>query len=86
MADAFKDYRRTLDGPADNAVLLTTSNTVDLVNVARSLYIGVSGDVKVITTGGDTVVFTAVPVGILPVRVTRVFATLTTATNIVALS
>ena len=86
MADDFKDYRRTLEGPADNAVLLTPDNSNDLVDVARALYIGVTGALKVDTAGGDTVTFVAVPVGIFPVRVKRVYATGTDADSIVALS
>ena len=86
MADDFKDYRRTLESPAENAPAVTPSNTVDLAKTTRALYIGVSGDVKVDTLGGDTSTFTAHPVGYLICRVTRVYATGTTATNILALS
>lgn len=50
------------------------------------LYVGVTGDVKVKTTAGNDVVFTGVPAGsFIPVQVKQVFATGTTATNIVAL-
>lgn len=49
------------------------------------LYVGVSGGLDVITSGNDTQLFTAAPVGYHPVHVTHVKATLTTATNIVAL-
>ena len=50
------------------------------------LYVGVTGDVKVKTAAGNDVVFTGVPAGsFMPVQVTQVFATGTTATNIVAL-
>jgi hypothetical protein len=50
------------------------------------LYIGGSGNIRVQTEGGDDVVFTGVLAGtFLPVNVVRVFATNTTATNIVAL-
>lgn len=70
--------------PATGAVAVTPSDTVNLTNEARSLYIGVTGDVTAVVRG-VTVLFKAVPVGILPVRVTRVNNTNTTATNIVAL-
>jgi hypothetical protein len=40
-----------------------------------------------VTTGGDTVLFTAVPVGtVLSLRIARIKATNTTATNLVAMS
>lgn len=55
-------------------------------NPATALYVGVSGDVAVIPYNGTaSVVFKAAPVGILPVRVSKVLATGTTATNILAL-
>ena len=75
--------------PAVHAVAVTPSDTVDLVNVSRALYVGGAGDVKVNMLGGESaVVFTAVPAGtILPVRATRVWATTpgSAATAIVAL-
>ena len=50
------------------------------------MYVGVVGDVRVLTAGGNDVVFTAVAAGtFMPVQVLRVFNTNTTATNIVAL-
>lgn len=49
------------------------------------LYIGTSGNIKVLTAGGNEVTFVGVS-GFFPVQVVRVFATGgTTATNIVAL-
>lgn len=50
------------------------------------LYVGGLGDVRVLTAGGDDVVFSALPAGtFVPVNVVRVFSTNTTATNLVAL-
>lgn len=66
------------------AAAVTPSDTADNYGVA--LYVGGAGNVSVITEGGDTVTFTAPPVGsILPVRFTNVRATGTTATNLVRL-
>lgn len=71
---------------ATHAAAVVASDTVNLATEAyQGLYVGVSGDVKVITADGDTVTFKAVPVGVLPVQVRRVFSTGTTATNMVAL-
>ena len=72
-------------GPAYDAVSLTLSDSVDLVQHCNALYIGVTGDVKLTTWAGNDVTFKAVPVGILPVGATRVWSTGTTATNIIAL-
>lgn len=50
------------------------------------LYVGVSGNINVITVGGDEVNFNAIPAGtFVPVQVKRVKAAGTTATNIIAL-
>jgi len=51
-----------------------------------ALYIGVAGNVKVKMASGKDVVFLSVPAGsFMPINVTKVYATDTTATNIVAL-
>ena len=71
--------------PAVRADVVTPDNSGELTPL-RSLYIGVSGDVTVdMADSGTNVTFKAVPVGILPVSVTRVYATGTTATDIVNL-
>lgn len=86
MADKFERLLSGLDSPALNAAEVTPSDAADLATDARSLYVGGAGDVKVTTTGGDTVTLKAVPVGtVVPVRTRKVFATGTTATLIVAL-
>lgn len=76
-----------LTWPATEAVAVTPSDGADLAQATRALYIGVTGDVTVdMAESGSTILFKAVPVGILPVRVKRVRATGTTATNILALT
>ena len=78
MAVAFSD-------PAENAIAVTPSDSVDLTGApCRALYIGTGGNLSVII-GGATVTFSNVAGGILPIRASRVRATGTTATNIVAL-
>ncbi len=86
--------------PARRAIAVTTSDTKDVTNAtgdaapcyAKALYIGVTGDVAIVTArdnsnalAGTAVTFKAVPVGFFPVQVRRVMATNTTATNIVGL-
>lgn len=52
----------------------------------RALYVGGAGNIKVDMALGSTVTFSGALAGtILPVQVTRVYSTGTTATNIVAL-
>ena len=77
----------TLSEPARTAEAVTPSDSVDLTYVSRALYIGVAGDIVVnMKDIGTSITFKAVPVGILPIRVSRVLSTGTTATNIVSLS
>lgn len=72
--------------PAEYATAVTPSDSTDLGRVARALYIGGSGNVKLNTPDDQSVTFVGLQAGtILPVRVKRVFSTDTTATSIVAL-
>ena len=83
-------YQRLQSG---RAASVSPSDTVNIPNVMGGdrpdgpvLYVGGSGNVRVLTEGGDDVIFYGVVAGtFLPVHVVRVFATNTTATNIVAL-
>jgi hypothetical protein len=69
-----------------NTAAVTPDDDNDLNDTTRALYIGGAGNVTIIDANGNTTTFEAVPVGmILPVRASRVMATGTTATNIVAL-
>jgi hypothetical protein len=75
--------------PALSAAVVTPSNTDELPNFSRMLYIadgGTGQDVKVtMLNGGDPVVFRNVPTGILMVQARKVWVTDTTATDILAL-
>lgn len=73
--------------PSDTANIPSVSGPAgETVNNGCVLYVGGLGDVRVLTAGGDDVVFSAVPAGtFVPVNVVRVFSTNTTATNLVAL-
>jgi len=76
----------TPDSCAQNAFAVTPSDSVDLPAPARALYIGGSGNIKINDSGNGAVTFVGVAAGsILPVMARRVYATGTTATNIVAL-
>tara|TARA_Y100000385_G_scaffold48784_1_gene45252 strand:+ start:4071 stop:4325 length:255 start_codon:yes stop_codon:yes gene_type:complete len=73
------------------AAAVTPSDTADILHVETGdvqpcvLYIGVAGDIKVTTAGNNDITFKNVPVGFLPVQVKQVFATGTTASEIIAL-
>jgi hypothetical protein len=78
-----------------SAAAVTPSDTLNIPSVSTEdgsgnngcvLYVGGVGNLKVLTVGGNEVTFTDVPTGtFVPVQVLRVFATGTTATNIVAI-
>lgn len=81
------DWNGTDVGPATHAEAVTPSDANDLVRVSRALYVGGAGDVAIVTRDGSGVILSAVPAGtVLPVRVTRVKSTGTTATLLVALA
>jgi hypothetical protein len=72
---------------AHRAAAITTSNSTIYAQPTRGLYIGGVGDLTVdMADGGSSVLFVGVQGGtILPIQVTRIYATGTTATSIVAL-
>jgi hypothetical protein len=79
-------YQSSLTGPAVEGSAIVPSDQSVLPQPTRALYIGASGDLRVVLLGGDTLTFKAVPAGsVLPVRVSAVLATGTTATDILGL-
>lgn len=72
--------------PAGGYAQVTPSDSVNLTEPSRSLFIGGAGNVAAVRMDGTAVTFTNVGAGtILPIIARRVNATNTTATNIVAL-
>lgn len=85
MPDPYVNVGSDILGPARNAASVVASDTADLPNASKRLWVGTGGAVVLVTVGGDTVTYTAVPSGTyLQVRAARVKATGTTASNIVA--
>tara|TARA_R110000803_G_scaffold5107_6_gene16908 strand:- start:1206 stop:1475 length:270 start_codon:yes stop_codon:yes gene_type:complete len=81
---------------ANRAAAVTPSDTVNIPSISTDpgagrnngcvLFVGTTGDLRVLTTGGDDVTFAGINAGaFIPVQVLRVFATGTTAANILAL-
>ena len=69
----------------NNGAAVTPADTGTLEQPS-TIYIGVGGNIKVLTTREATLTFIGVIAGtVLPVQVKRVFSTDTTATNLVAL-
>lgn len=72
--------------PASNVQEVTPDDVTDLDYVTRGLWIGVAGSVYITAANGAEALIQGIPAGtILPIRVSRVHATGTTATGIVAL-
>jgi hypothetical protein len=75
-------YQGALVYPSDSETLQQQLSTRSKYSC---LYVGVGGDVTVLTAGGDDVTFKNVPGGsFIPVHVSKVFSTGTTASSIVA--
>lgn len=71
---------------ARRAAAITTSDTVVSEDPTRAVYVGGSGNIKVDMVSGGTVTFQNVQAGtVLPIQVTRVYLTGTTATYMIAL-
>lgn len=65
---------------------ITPNDTALLAKSARALYVGVGGDIKVRSHDASEATFVNVPQGtVLPVECVRVYATGTTATNLIGL-
>lgn len=86
MASSFE-----LLAPANKAFAITTSDSDELPVEVRGIYVGVAGNIVVsmidpVTHNLTSVTFLAAPVGnILPIRTKKIFATGTTATNLIGL-
>lgn len=72
--------------PAVAGFLIVPSDTQGLPFVPRAIYIGVSGNLALMTFMGDVLIFTGVVAGsVLPIRAIKVFSTNTTAGNLIGL-
>ncbi len=84
--DDYHKYGTGNSHPAREALAIIPHDTDEFEKVARSLYVGVAGDITLYPVdGSESVLFSSVPVGILPISCNRVLAAGTTASNIVAL-
>lgn len=85
MTDKFAGMSATLGSPFEDGAAVTPSDSAD-IDVTSAMWVGGAGDLKVTYKSGRTDTLQAVPAGMyMPIRVTRVWATGTTATKISAL-
>ena len=77
----------TAESPAKNSFSITPHASNDVGTfLPRAIYVGVSGDIAMRLVGDTAdITWTAVPVGILPVRPQYIRVTGTTATNIIGI-
>lgn len=86
MPDRFAELSVGLDSPATHGFSATPSDTTDLPEVTRAIYVGGSGSVHALLASGADLTLAGVAAGtILPIRVQRIKATGTTATFIIGL-
>ncbi len=85
MPDVFANMTEGLTAPGDNLLAITPSDSTDLTQVSRGIYVGGAGNLVVTpAAGGSNVTFMSVPAGtVLPIRVSRVLSTSTTATSLI---
>lgn len=87
MSGRTPTWQPGIEAPATRAVAITPSDTVNLAEVSRGLYVGTAGNATILL-GDDTsaVVFTGLAAGLVyPLQVKRVNAGSLTAGNLVAL-
>lgn len=84
MPDPFSAQPDNLSSPCSHLVAVTPNDAVDLDVPSRGLWVGTQGDLKVTSLAGEIVTLPAA-LGLLPIRVRRVWASGTQAAGIVAM-
>ena len=82
MVDTYDSHTASITAPPSHALVVTPSDTEDLPFVSRALYVGGAGDLRVLTQGGQDITYKGLS-GTKILRVERIFATGTTATDII---
>lgn len=86
MADPFKNITRSYEMPSNQFFDITPNDGVDLTIVPRAIYIGSSGHLAVLDEFGNSVIFNNLFQGtFLPIRVSRVLATGTSAALLIGM-
>lgn len=86
MSDKFKNYTPGVRDPIQSAIVVSPNDSVDLPVVSRAIYVGSGGDMQVTLLSGDVVTFKNMLAGWHPIRVSRIWNTETTASEIVSCS
>lgn len=84
--DKFKTFARGMNAPASDAFDIVPDDGQDLPFVTRGLYVGGTGNVRLVTLEGSTTTFKNLSAGtVLPVSASRVLATGTTVSDLIGL-
>lgn len=84
--DRFKKHNPSLEYPTDAMVVITPNDDVELTKPIRAISVGVPGTLRVLNYDGSEVIIPTSVVTrmlILPARIKKVFATGTSATDII---
>jgi len=85
MIDTFETFGTGLESPATRLVAAIPDDAQDLSHASRAVNVATSGTVRVTTLGGDVATVYIAAGLAFPLRVTRVWASGTTATGIVVM-
>ncbi len=86
MSDRFSSHAPSLTGPASSGFAVTPNDDADLGEATRALFVGTGGMLTVTMVSGAILTFDAVAdSALLPLRVSRIHQTGTTAGNIIGL-
>lgn len=84
-ADDFGSLLTGLNSPASRFVAITPNDAADIAKASRGIYVGTSGDVRITDGFGNTVTFKNLVAGVIhPIRAHRIWATNTSAIDIIA--
>lgn len=90
MADSFSGFSDSVSNPATRAAVVTPSDTDNLADIPKAIYVGTGGNIAMIgvnASGAATgITWKNVPSGaLIPFRPRRILANGTTAADILAL-
>ena len=85
-SDPYSSTSEALSDPCDQGFAISPHDSNELTVIPRGIYVGVGGDIVLITKADVTHTFKSVPTGsILPFRPKIVKSTSTTATNLIGI-
>ncbi len=83
ISDQFDGFHSGLNSPISGGFDITPDDATDLPRMTRAVMVAAAGDLAVVLKSGETLTLPALtPGAIYPVRIARVLATGTTATDV----